>query len=349
MNSLLKLLSALLLTGAALYTAKLALPLFAPFLISAAGALLMEPAVSALHRRGVRRSLAAGLMAAMLLALAAGLLGSLAAGGAHILTDYAKKAPALLTALTQTINRVDTRLTRLLGAAPAPVARQLRTAVEGVTDQLSDLPMTVSKQALSWATELAKASPDWVLFACTALMGVYFFSLYLPDLKAFAARQLSPALLDKLQLVRQVTGAALGGYVKVQCILSGVTFLILLPAMWALQVEDALSAALGIAVIDALPILGSGAVLLPWAAIALTMGRPLRALGLMGVYGVLLVTHNFLQPRLMGTHLGLHPVTALVSLYVGWKLAGIAGMLLLPIACTLLCSFNEAGIVHLWK
>ena len=64
---------------------------------------------------------------------------------------------------------------------------------------------------------------------------------------------------------------------------------------------------------------------------------------------LLLVTHNALQAKLMGSQLGLHPITALVSLYTGWKLGGLWGMLLLPVCCVVVCSLNDAGILKLYR
>lgn len=332
-----------------LWLAARALPLLAPFLISLCAAAVLEPAVGGMCRRGVKRSLASGLLTGLLLTAGAGLVSCCAAGGAHLLTAYAKKAPDLLTALTDTADTVKQSLARVMEAIPNQAAQQLSGVMDGVTAQLSELPMWASKQALDGVTAFAKASPDWLLFGCTAIIGIYFFSLYFPDMVAFFRRQLSEPALRKLELVGQVLREAAGGYLKVQCILSGVTFLILLAAFRLMGISDSFPAALAIAIIDALPILGAGVVLIPWALLALLMGNVPRAVALAAVYGVLLVMHNLLQAKLMGSQLGLHPVTALVSLYAGWKLGGIAGMLLLPIGCVVVCSLNNAGVINLYR
>ena len=116
-----------------------------------------------------------------------------------------------------------------------------------------------------------------------------------------------------------------------------------------MDIGNPLPAAAGIALVDALPIFGAGVVLIPWAVIALLMGSTGRAAALGIVYALLLIVHNVLQARLMGSQLGLHPITALVSLYTGWKLAGLGGMLLLPICCVVLCSLNDAGIIKVYR
>lgn len=349
MKSILKLTAVIAVLAAVAWLGVKLLPLFAPFVLSLTAAAVTEPAVRALERRGVRRSLASGILSCIVLCLCAGLVGGCVMGGAQLVTSYVKQTPRLLVTLSETADTLRQHVFVLLRNVPDPVEQELRNAAESVSLRLSEVPVWLSEKALSGVTAFAKHSPDWVLFLCTAVIGVYFFSVYYREICGFFRRQMSEETLRKLALIRAVTLGAATGYLKVQCIISGVTFLILLAAFQLMGIEGKLTAAAGIAVIDALPILGSGAVLIPWALIALLTGKVTRAAAVGMVYGVLLVTHNLLQAKLMGSHLGLHPVTALVSMYVGWKLGGLLGMLLLPVACVLLCSLNDAGIIRLYQ
>ena len=331
-----------------LWLIRRALPLFAPFIPALAAAALMEPAIRGMCRRGVRRSVAAALVTAVSLGLCLGLVLFCAAEGTRLVTGYAKKAPELLILLTDTTQAVRQSLDVVIDTMPRETAQSLNAVMDGMTARLAELPVWASQQALAGMTAFAKASPDGLLFVCTTVISVYFFALYYGEIGQFFLRQLSAPSQQQLRLVGTVLRQAAGGYLKVQCILSGVTFLILLAAFAIMDIKDSLSAAAAIAVIDALPILGAGAVLLPWALIALLLGRASRAAGVLLVYGVLLVTHNVLQTQLMGSRLGLHPVAALVSLYAGWQLAGLWGMIGLPIACVVLSSLNDSGIIHLY-
>lgn len=349
MKSILKLAAVIAVIAATAWIGTKTLPLIAPFLLSFTAAAVMEPAVSALQRRGLRRSLASGILTAIVLCLCCGAVGCCAIGGAQLVTSYVRQTPALLVTLSETADTVRQRVFLLLRNIPDPVEQELLSAAESVSMQLSEVPVWLSQKMLDGLTAFAKHSPDWLLFVCTAVIGVYFFSLYFRDICGFFRRQMSEETLRKITMIRTVTLGAAAGYLKVQCIISGVTFLILLAAFHLMGIEGTLTAAAGIAIIDALPILGSGAVMIPWAVIALLIGNVSRAAALLLIYGVLLVMHNLLQAKLMGSHLGLHPVTALVSLYAGWKLGGLWGMLLLPIVCVLLTGLNDAGIIRLYQ
>ena len=121
------------------------------------------------------------------------------------------------------------------------------------------------------------------------------------------------------------------GWLKAQLRLSGVTFLISLAGLLLLSVSYAPLWALVIAAVDAVPMLGTGTVLLPWAMVCLLQGRRILALGLAGLYLAAMLTRTALEPRLVGKHLGLDPLMTLAALYVGYRLWGIGGMILSPL------------------
>ena len=130
--------------------------------------------------------------------------------------------------------------------------------------------------------------------------------------------------------------AALRGYVLAQGKLLLVTFgVVSLGLLAALRRPHAVLLGALIAVVDALPVLGSGTVLLPWAAVSLLRGSGGLALGLTVTYAAAAFARSALEPRLLGRQIGLPPLLTLLSLYAGYRLFGLAGMILLPLAVLL--------------
>ena len=252
MKRSLALILGLLCTALLLWLLRRSLPLFAPFLPALAAAAIMEPAVRSLCRRGVRRGIASGLVttAALTICLAGVLLCGVS--GRSLVTTYARKVPDLLVLITDSTKTLRRSLDTVMASMPRESAAQLYVMLDGVSAQLSALPARLSQQALAGMTELAKASPDGLLFLCTAVIGVYFFSLYYEELRDFFRRQLSESVQTRVSMVGTVLREAVGGYVKVQCILSGITFLILLTAFSLMGIADSLPIAAVIA-IDKVP------------------------------------------------------------------------------------------------
>jgi len=171
--------------------------------------------------------------------------------------------------------------------------------------------------------------PGSALTLGTAVLSAYMLSVRLPRLLAWL-RQKLPRLDGCLAALKKLRHA-LWGWLKAQAKLSGLCFLTVTGGLLLLRVPRAPLWALLIALVDALPVLGSGTVLLPWAAVCLLQGNVPLALGLSGLYAVCLLSRSMLEPRLVGKQLGLDPLVTLVCLYAGCRLWGIWGILLSPV------------------
>src|SRR5699024_9383370 len=108
-------------------------------------------------------------------------------------------------------------------------------------------------------------------------------------------------------------------------------------------VDRAVLIALGIAVFDILPVLGTGGIMLPWAAIRALAGDYRMAISLFVVYLIITVIRNIIEPKIVGQQIGLHPVVTLISMFVGLQLFGAVGLFGLPITLSLLRNLNDNG------
>ena len=325
------------------------LPLAGPFLIAFTAAAVMEPVVCALHRRGVPRSLAAGIVTILVLLVLGILLTLTVTNSVNALMTFAKRTPDLLETLSAALTDLQQRVLGLIRKAPEGVVEQLTIALEAVAGELYAVPAWLSEKLLGLVAGIAKRSPDLLLFTATTAIGVYFFSASYRDIMDFLQRQLPPKTRKKARHAWAGLRGACGGYLKVQAMLVGVTFVELCLLFFLMGQPRPLFTAVVVALVDALPVLGAGTVLLPWALYGLIIGSTTQALELLIGYAVISAVRNMIQAKLLGNHLGLHPVVSLICIYVGWKLAGFAGMLILPIAAVVLQRLNDLDIIRLWK
>ena len=102
-----------------------------------------------------------------------------------------------------------------------------------------------------------------------------------------------------------------------------------------------------IAVIDMLPLLGSGIVLLPWALVCFLGGDVKVGIALLVIWIIATVAHQLAEPKLLGKHIGLHPLATLMSVYIGAELFGFVGLIAGPLVAVAIKSilqtkrFNE--------
>ena len=108
--------------------------------------------------------------------------------------------------------------------------------------------------------------------------------------------------------------------------------------MEELGIEKAVLKATLIAMLDILPILGTGGIMIPWAVISFVLGYTTLGIRLLIIYIIVTVVRNYVEPKIVGTQLGLHPIITLVSMFIGLRLFGFWGLFGLPV-----------GISFLWK
>ena len=324
------------------------LPWTAPFLAGWALATLLEPAVGRLARRLPRPAAAALCVTATLAGLLWGLI-ALAGKGLQALTDCARRLPALAEAVTLRLGQLEALVSARLSAMNPAGAAVLDRAVQAVAQTLSALPAELSGQMLSLVTRLAQASPSLLLFLVTAALSTYFIAAALPHFNAFLLAQLPIALRRRLEGLGADLKSGFGGVLRTQLILMAMTFFQLLAAFFLLHPEGAVVLAILTALIDALPVFGTGTVLVPWALAALLLGDTRQGLGLLITWGVTNLVRSCAQAKLLGDQIGLDPLASLLSVYVGWRVCGVWGMLLFPPLLMALIQLNERGVLRLWR
>lgn len=325
--------------------ARYLLPCLAPFLAAMALAAALERPVNWLRRRGkLPRSVASG--ACVLSAV--GLLGwGLYALCARILTELkglVQRLPELLENFSVTLLLWRDRLVELL-----PGDFSGARVLEGIQEWLMSLPGLLSGRLLTLVTAAAGAAPAVLLFAVTTVIGAYFISASYGQILHFAQAQMSEPARKRAGELWKMLQNTIVRYCRAQLILMLITFGELLLAFALLGVDYAVLLAMATAVIDALPVLGAGTVLIPWAAYELLSGRIRRGIGLAVAYGVVTVLRSCIQAKLLGDQLGLHPLVTLLAIYVGYRLWGVMGMIVFPIAAILIQQLNDGGVIALWK
>lgn len=325
------------------------LPWCAPFLLAFALAGLIEPLVRALVRRGWPRGAAAGLVDLGLLTLLVRGCGLLIGRGAAAVSAFARTAPALMTGLAQTLGRLEERVLSLIAQAPAELENTLRRALDGVGESLYGLPVMLSQSALDAVGKLAGKSPDLLLFVVTAGIGSYFCSASFPGVLAFLEAQVPQTWKQRFTGMGADLKGSLGGWLRAQLILMGITFFELLAAFLLLKIPSPAALAGVIAAVDALPLFGAGVVLLPWAVCCLLLGQSARGLGLLIACGVVSLVRSCIEAKLLGDQIGLHPLASLMAMYVGWRVWSVWGMLLFPMLLVTARQLNDRGVVRLWK
>lgn len=337
-SSLKKPLLILLLLAALWLGCKFVLPVLLPFLLGALVALAAEPMVSVgVKRLHMRRGLAAGVGVTLTLVFLAGIVSVVAAVAVKELGNLAGAVPDL----EQGTVVLQDWLVSLADRAPEGVRTLAQRTVLDFFDNGSALMEQVSSKLPGVVTSVVSGVGDSVLSIGTGVLSAYLISARFPKLRSDIVRRLPQSWYEKYLPALKRVRHSLGGWLKAQGKLSLVTWGIVTVGFFVLGVSYAPAWAALVALVDAVPVLGTGTVLVPWAVVCFLQGDSLRAVGLLCTYGAAAVTRTVLEPRLVGRQLGLDPLGTLVALYVGYRLWGIPGLLLTPILASAAKSLAE--------
>ena len=319
------------------------LPVAMPFLLAGVLALIAEPLVAFFHKKaGLPRALATGIgmtMVLMLLILSVMVLVALLLRELGLL---ARIVPDLADTAVEGLSLLEGWLLELVRRAPGNMGTMLQQSVEGFFSDGTALLDRVATWLLGLAGTIVKGLPDSALGLFTWLLASYMLSAKLPGIKVWIRNHLPPVWHERYRPMLGRLKSALGGWLKAQAKLMAVTFVALTTGFFILQISYAPLWALVIAFVDALPVLGSGMVLVPWSIVCFLQGETVRGIGLLGIYAAACLLRSILEPRFVGKQLGLDPLVTLAAIYVGFRLFGLGGMILAPLLAVLLTQLFAA-------
>jgi len=302
-----------------------------PFLLAAACAAMMEPAVRFLQRRlGFRRSFASLVLTLFLLFLFGGLLlllGTTLTGEAY---DLLRRVPDLAAAVPNALAGLTERVESGSAACPPWLRRAIETTLMRYAAEAGDPLGALADRLLGALAAVAAALPRFFLSAATAVLAIYFTSSSLPELSGQLKAHASARTRERLLRLRDGLAHSLVRWLRAELTLCAVTFAELLAGFIFLRQPYALLLAFLITLVDALPVFGTGTVLVPWAAAELLFQHIPKSVVLCVLYFVTLTVRHVLEPRLLGAQVGLPPIFSLMAMYLGFCAFGVTGMVLLP-------------------
>lgn len=211
-----------------------------------------------------------------------------------------------------------------------------------IANTLSSMAEPITRSVIHAAGHL----PSAFIFFLVTCLATYFLLSDKPALKAWMRENLPQGAVKRLAGVKRELTGALGGYIKAQLIIMCITFVELFLGLSVLKLQYALFFAIFIAILDAVPVLGTGTCLIPLAVFHLISGNWALGIGLIILYVVCLTVRQILEPRILSVQIGLHPFITLFSLYVGLKLFGLVGMILGPPVALVVRYFYLDGVFY---
>ncbi len=336
-------------------------PLIYPFLIGWLIAMAIEPGVQFLHRRlRMPRWASVTFLLLLTVSIISSLLVLLISKVVSELTRLASSLPEYLDNFSQylfdTILSPDSTITGLILTVQEylqqhpehqkEIVESIRNNLGSLTEIGTDLITSVIAGIGSFLGNL----PFFITVLLFILLAAFFIAIDWPRLRQVLINILPSHISQTGKMIFKDLRRSLIGFVKAQLTLVIVTGIIVLAGLWILGIEYALTIALITCVIDLLPYLGVGSLLIPWGIYLLLVGNYSLGIGILVVYGVVTVVRQLLEPKLVSANIGLNPLLTLIALFVGLQLFGISGLILGPILGVMIITFHRSGVFRdLWS
>ncbi len=329
--------------GAFIFVRFLLSPLL-PFIIAYVIALFLRPAIDKICKRTrLPRKAAAftavGFVFTIVFALAWVFFGRVCAelqamskgltdGGAEFIEDIVGQGSGMAEKLPL-ISKIDNQET--LELIKKAMINMLESALSSFSSKIPDAVMG-----------FVSTLPGMLLFMITLIVATFYLASDISSLNRLIIRFVPEDQRPRLFSAKEKLMAAAGKYVRAYAVILIITFIQLFIGFWVLKIPYALTLSALIALIDILPVLGVGTVLVPWAIVLYMIGDGYTATGLLIIFGVIWIVRQISEPKIVGESLGISPLLTLAAMYIGFKLMGFGGLFVFPIGAIIVKSVIDA-------
>lgn len=322
--------------------------LLLPFIFGWIISIVVEPMVIFLNRKlKIYRGISSFISIISFVLIAGLLISSL--GGLLIseLTNLSNRLPDLKLKVNDFIGYLNNKFqTFSIGISPN-IAKSIYETLYNFFNSLIKHLGVLATSTLNFVT----AIPNFLLFILFTLLSAFFISKDKEKIYKFIRLYIPSSIFKnkKFKILKDDLIFALLGYIKAQLILMSITFIESVIGLTIIGVNYSILIAFIISFVDALPVLGSGSIYIPWIVIKLLANDYNTAIFLLILYLTVTIVRQTLEPKILSTQIGLYPLVTLMSIYIGIKLFGFIGIILGPIIVISILALQKMDIIPGFK
>lgn len=337
-----------------------AFPIILPFLIAFFIAAILNKPAFKIHRKfpKIKKSTAGRILFLILLII---ILVIIAFAGVSI-ASYIKSFAKWLAANFKHIPGYLLGLKEDILSATQNMPESIRTVIENTlnkyatTEAIQSIDMSkILTGAAGGVWSFAKGVPSVLVSTIIAIIATFFMFGAYDDALYFIKAQLPARGRSMLSDIKSAFKDTIGKYALAYGKIILITFGEILVSLLIMKLFHIYTGsyipliAAVIAIVDILPVLGTGTIVAPWSVICFVQGNIALGIGLLVMWIVISVIRQYIEPKLVGKQIGLNPILTLLGMYVGLKVFGAIGMFGIPITIIILKALQDTGKIHLWN
>ena len=263
--------------------------------------------------------------------------------------SFVNELPMLWEGIMEEFNQVGENLEGVYNRLPEDMQQTLDNIGSQMGEYFGSLMEGVGTPTFEAVGNVAKQLPDIFLGVVMCILSAYFFVADKSYMSNIMKKYVPDSVRYRFDLIRRSFRNAVGGYFKAQYKIECCIYILLVIGLLALHVRYALLVALGIAFLDFLPVFGTGTVMIPWAVIEILSKDYKMAVGLLIIWCVGQLVRQMIQPKIVGDSIGVDAIPTLFLLFIGYKVAGVLGMILAVPIGIIVMNLYEEGVFDTTK
>jgi sporulation integral membrane protein YtvI len=263
--------------------------------------------------------------------------------------NFINELPDIWNTILAELNKVGANLQGVYDRMPTDMQATIDHIILEMGDYMSNIMGEIELPSFKAVGNVAKQIPDIFLSVVMCLLSAYFFVADKGYMAAAAEKFIPTSVRYHFDLIRRSFRNAVGGYFRAQFKIECWIYILLVIGLMILGVDYAFLVAFGIAVLDFLLVFGTGTVMVPWAVIELLSENYRMMFGLIAIWLIGQLVRQVIQPKIVGDSIGMDAIPTLFLLYIGYRVAGVLGMILAVPIGIILVNLYEEGVFDTTK
>lgn len=334
-----------------IFAVKYSLEWMMPFIIGYIVASMLKPFIKKMEKKiRINKKLLAALVVLVFYATIGVLIGFVSVKLFVSIRDIFTKLPDIYkTSIEPSISSGFDFMLYWFSRLDQSVAQGFSDIINSFSKSLGNIITSISSGTVGFITNMLTSVPVFFVKLVFAIISSFYFAIDYDLVSKFLKRQFPEKSQNLLLDIKKYTLQTLLKFSKAYGIIIGITFTELSIGFLILGVEKAIAIAALIAILDIIPVLGVGGILFPWAITRLIKGDFVFAAGLIIIYVIVLVVRNVIEPKVVGSQVGLHPIVMLICMFTGVKIFGFLGLFIMPIIIIIIKKLNDSGKIKILK
>ncbi|KAA0550092.1 sporulation integral membrane protein YtvI [Bacillus sp. BGMRC 2118] len=318
------------------------LPKSIPILLALLTAVIFEPFVTSMIQRWkIKRGFSVLIVFVLFLSITGFISYIVLAKLIEQLIYFSNNLPFVLAKINILVAQSMDKWELFSANVPKDVIESIETSFQSLEKSILNWTSNLTQSVLLFITTI----PQILIEILVYFIAVFLFSLELPRLKLTVLELFSDKTKEKMMVILKQLNRAGVGFLKAQVLFSALTFVLAYVGLLILKIDYPILLSIVIVIVDILPVLGTGSVLVPLAVYCFVTGQQDTGIGLIIMFLIITVVRRVIEPKVYSSSMGISPLASLISMYLGFQIIGFLGLILGPTVIIVFDTIKKAGLV----